>query len=45
VRVMAVPDSFVPSNSQSFNADVMNALADIGEQMGADAKSWRTEAP
>jgi hypothetical protein len=45
VRVMTVPDSFVPSNGQSFNAEVMNALADIGEQLGADAKSWRTEAP
>ena len=45
VRVMAVPDSFVPAKPESFNAEVMNTLADIGEQMGADPKSWRTEAP
>ena len=45
VRIMTVPDSFVPANAQSFNAEVMNTLADIGEQMGADPKSWRTEAP
>ena len=45
VRVLAVPDSFVPSHPESFNAEVMNALADIGEQLGADPKSWRTEAP
>ncbi|HET7365541.1 MAG TPA: patatin-like phospholipase family protein [Burkholderiales bacterium] len=45
VRVMAVPDSFVPSKPDSFNAEVMNTLADIGEQMGADPASWRTEAP
>ena len=45
VRVMAVPDSFVPAKPEAFNAEVMNTLADIGEQMGADPKSWRTEAP
>jgi hypothetical protein len=45
VRVMAVPDSFVPSKPDSFNAEVMNTLADIGERMGADPASWRTEAP
>jgi hypothetical protein len=45
VRVMAVPDSFVPSKPGSFVAEVMNTLADIGEQMGADPSSWRTEAP
>ena len=45
VRVMAVPDSFVPAHPDSFNAEVMNTLADIGEKMGADPSSWRTEAP
>jgi len=45
VRVMSVPDSFVPSKPGSFVAEVMNELADIGEQMGADPASWRTEAP
>jgi hypothetical protein len=45
VRVLAVPDSFVPSKPGSFVAEVMNELADIGEQMGADPSSWRTEAP
>ena len=45
VRVMAVPDSFVPEKPESFNAEVMNTLADIGERLGADPSSWRTEAP
>jgi hypothetical protein len=45
VRVMAVPESFVPENPGSFDAKVMNTLADIGEKMGADAASWRMEAP
>src|SRR5689334_7020430 len=35
VRVMAVPDSFVPSVPGSFKSEVMNTLADIGERMGA----------
>jgi len=45
VRVMAVPDSFVPSVPGSFKSEVMNTLADMGERMGANPDSWRTEAP
>lgn len=45
VRVMAVPDSFVPTHPESFNAEVMNTLADMGEQMGANPESWRTDPP
>ena len=45
VRVMTVPDSFVPSVPGSFKSEVMNTLADMGEQMGANPDSWRTEAP
>jgi hypothetical protein len=26
-------------------SQVMNALADLGEQMSADPTSWRTESP
>ncbi|MBV9190529.1 MAG: patatin-like phospholipase family protein [Betaproteobacteria bacterium] len=45
VRVMSVPESFVPAHPESFNAEVMNTLADIGEQMGANPESWRTDPP
>jgi len=45
VRVMAVPDSFLPSVPGTFQKEVMNALADLGEKMGADPSSWRTEPP
>jgi len=45
VRVMAVPDTFVPSVPGTFQAEVMNALADLGEKMGADPSSWRDEPP
>jgi hypothetical protein len=45
VRVMAVPDEWVPPSPGTFQADVMNALADLGEKMGADPARWRTEPP
>src|SRR5262245_1091346 len=45
VRVMAVPDAWIPPSPGTFKADVMNELADLGEQMGADPSRWRTESP
>jgi hypothetical protein len=45
VRVMAVPESWVPPKPGSFVSEVMNELADLGEKMGADPSSWLTEAP
>jgi hypothetical protein len=45
VRVLAVPDVWVPPSPGQFQKDVMNALADMGEQLGADPASWRTESP
>ena len=45
VRVMSVPESFVPSVPGTFQKEVMNALADLGEKMGADPKSWRDTEP
>jgi predicted acylesterase/phospholipase RssA len=45
VRLMAVPDDFVPAKPGTFVKEVMNDLADLGERMGADPASWLTEAP
>jgi predicted acylesterase/phospholipase RssA len=45
VRVVAVPNDFVPPKPGVFIKETMNALADLGEHMGADPASWRTEAP
>lgn len=45
VRVLAVPDDWVPPESGAFLKTVMNDLADIGERMGADPASWQTESP
>ena len=45
VRVMSVPESFVPSVPGTFQKEVMNALADLGEKLGADPASWRDTPP
>jgi Patatin-like phospholipase len=45
VRLMAVPDAWRPPSPGTFQANVMNELADLGEKMGADPANWRTEAP
>jgi hypothetical protein len=45
VRVVAVPNDFVPPKPGVFIKETMNALADLGERLGADPASWRTEAP
>jgi predicted acylesterase/phospholipase RssA len=45
VRVMSVPDDWVPPSPGVFKNDVMNNLADLGEKMGADPGSWRTTPP
>ena len=45
VRVLAVPDEWVPPRPGTFVAEVMNELADLGEKMGADPASWRTDPP
>jgi hypothetical protein len=45
VRVMAVPDEWVPPKPGTFVVEVMNELADLGEKMGADPASWRTDPP
>ena len=45
VRLIAVPDEWMPSKPGTFIKEVMNDLADLGEKMGADPASWRTAAP
>jgi len=45
VRVMAVPDYWVPPKPGTFVKEVMNELADLGEKMGADPQSWLTQLP
>lgn len=45
VRIVAVPDGWVAPKPGTFVAETMNALADLGEKMGADPTSWRTPIP
>jgi Patatin-like phospholipase len=45
VRVVAVPDGWVPPKPGSFIPESMNALADLGDKMGADPASWLTSIP
>jgi len=45
VRVVAIPDEWRAPKPGVFVKETMNALADLGEKMGADGKSWMTEAP
>ncbi|MGH7176294.1 MAG: patatin-like phospholipase family protein, partial [Tepidisphaeraceae bacterium] len=45
VRLVAVPDGWVAPEPGVFKKQTMNALADLGEKMGADPASWRTTPP
>jgi len=45
LRIMAVPETWVPSMPGTFKKEVMNELADLGEKMGADPASWSSGVP
>jgi len=45
VRVVSIPDGWAPPNPGSFDKQTMNNLADLGERMGADPASWKTDIP
>jgi Patatin-like phospholipase len=45
VHIVSVPDAWEPPNAKTFDKDTMNALADLGEKMGADPSTWQTEPP
>jgi len=40
-----MPNDFVPPKEVSFVKETMNALADLGERMGADTNSWLAKIP
>jgi hypothetical protein len=41
IRFVAVPNDFVPPEPGVFVKGTMNALADLGEKMGANSLTWR----
>jgi hypothetical protein len=45
VRVVAVPNDFIAPKEGTFVKETMNALADLGERMGANTNSWLTQIP
>jgi hypothetical protein len=45
VRLVAVPNDWVPPKPGVFIKETMNNLADVGARMGADPSSWSTEVP
>jgi hypothetical protein len=45
VRYIAVPDDWAPLKPGVFEKETMNALADIGERMGADPANWQSDVP
>ena len=45
VRIVSVPDGWVAPVPKPFAKKTMNALADLGERMGADLASWSTQPP
>ena len=45
VRVMAIPQDWVPPKPGIFQKETMNALVDLGERMGAEPSSWLQEPP
>jgi hypothetical protein len=45
VRLVSVPDDWVPPKPGVFIKETMNDLADVGLRMGADPSSWSTEVP
>jgi hypothetical protein len=45
IRVVHVPDDWVPPKPGVFIKETMNNLADLGEKMGADSSSWSDQPP
>ncbi len=45
VRTVAIPGDWSPPVPGVFVKETMNALADLGEKMGADPASWNTQPP
>lgn len=45
IRVIAVPADWKPPKPGVFVKETMDALADLGERMGANPSSWRTQPP
>lgn len=45
VRIVAIPDNWIPPKEGVFIKETMDNLADIGERMGTDPSNWITQSP
>ena len=45
MRIVSIPGHWAPPVPGVFIKEPMNELADLGERMGADPKSWSDEPP
>jgi hypothetical protein len=45
VRIVAIPNDWVPPKEGTFVKETMNNLADLGVKMGSDPTSWMTSLP
>jgi predicted acylesterase/phospholipase RssA len=45
MRFVSIPQSYkIPKSDNLFDSKIMKGLVDLGEQMGANANSWKTKA-
>ena len=45
VRIVSIPGDWYPPVAGTFVKETMNNLTDLGEKMGVDPGSWKTEPP
>ncbi|HEY2589560.1 MAG TPA: patatin-like phospholipase family protein [Tepidisphaeraceae bacterium] len=45
VRLVSIPGQWTPPTSTPFDKTTMNQLADLGERMGADPRTWNVALP
>jgi hypothetical protein len=45
IRRVEIPADWSPPKPGIFIKETMNNLADLGERMGADPASWKTDPP
>ena len=45
VRIVSIPPDWNPPKPGTFVKETMNDLADLGQRLGADPASWKTDVP
>jgi len=45
VRVVSIPEDWMPAAPGAFVKETMNVLADLGERLGENPASWSDKPP